>query len=628
MRPTGPKPVAPHLSLVPEGGQDMRSCPKCGVSRTTTDGSCGVCHTERPPTGWARIMEKGAAPLDDDTQWIIEARLRPSGPVLRHRVRRELDGEHDTVGVFYVVNDSALFNAFEERAQALSKVRHATVQPPIRTGRHRGRPYRIDRLSTAPRLSTLLGTHTQSQVRQLVCQIGEGIAVLHRHGVVHGNVSLQRVAVVDEPDGPQAVLVETPAIAAGPWVPEAAPEVLRGMPADPRTDVFGLGLVFWALATGRDPRNESRATWADERPGPVLAVGEDLDLPDADRDLLRAMLDREPGVRPQDIAAVLNQLDGQITEPIARIPRPRPTATPPPPSHSEGRLIALAAVAVAIIGLSGLGLGVALWPGDEAPEHAPSALTDALPSGTAEPPPAPPEPVPAADPPSGQAADDAEALAAEQARIDADGGLPIPETPPTAAPEPQVDRRADRSPSKTAKTAKTAKKRAPAPEPEPAPAAAEPPPQAPPAADPPAADAAPEDPPAEAAPGSAGTAEPPDEPTASTPPEAPPEPEPPTVTADALAGSWSGVVNGRPATIQLFANPDGSLGGMASIRVGARPEQHSVVGRYRINDNGTISVSLIVKGTSTAWTGRVVDGRFAGAVLINGKERGDFAFNR
>jgi len=544
MRPTGTKPFAPHLALVSKGSHDMRCCPSCGASRATTDPSCLTCHTDRPPLDWARIVEKASVPLEDEDQWVIEASLRPTGPVLRHRVRQNLQGERDPLGVLFLVNDSALFTAFEARARALTEVRHPTIQPPIRVGRHRGRPYRLDRIISAPRLTTLLGTQTPSQVLQLVCQIAEGLCVLHQHGIVHGSVSPGRVAVLNEPDGPQAVLAETPALAAGPWFTQAAPEVLLGRVADPRTDVFGLGLVFWALATGRAPRNESSALWADERPGPALAVGEELDLSDADRALLRTMLDRDPKVRPHDLSTVLTHLRGKTesTSPARTPPRPRPRPRPPAlvdvPQGGGRRLIGM--VAVALLSLGGLGMLLSTWSGgSEATDNRAAKAVNHV---------------------------AATATVHGEALNTSDAGRRS---------------RSTASDSKRTNSKRTDSKRT-------------------------------DSTPARAAP----------------PPETAPDPEPSAVSASALSGTWRGIVNGSPATVQIFAKPDRSLSGLAILRVGARTGQHPIEGRYYINDNGSISVLLIMQGTSDAWAGRVVDELFSGTVHVNGDERGEFSLKR
>ena len=596
MRPAGPKPPVPHQARFTDTSGDSRICPNCGITCVPEHTVCRICHFTRPPTGWALVVPQGVLPLDDASEWVIEARLRPSGPVLRHRVRCQAGNHSDSVGVLHIVNDAAVSEGLVARADALAAVEHVTVQTPLRTGRHRGRPYRIDALCTAPRLSTRLAA-TPSQRRQLLLQLAEGVAVLHRHGVVHGNIGPRRVAWVDAPDGPRPLLLSVPAISAGPWQPEASPEMLRGSAADPRADVFGLGLVFWALVTGRDPRHESRSTWADERPGAVLTIDEGAALSDEERTLLCAMLDRDPMQRPQDMDAVLTQLRGPVVTPSRRkMPVPRPLVAPPKPPPSLGRTrVRLAMAAVGVMGMAGLVVGSELWsPGEATP--AMQVEVDAL--RTAAP------PVYVEQTPGAPAQADAVTTTSRDRP-----------TTPTARP---VD---------VAQAAAAPPRNAPSPRPE---QGASGPPRAgnsEGSSDPTAAPAGTHLPPDPDSTTAAAGGDLPDSSTASAA-GSPPAPELPGLTSDALAGAWSGTVSGRPASLQLYTRPDGRLSGFASIRVGARPEQHPIKGRYRINDNHTISVSLIVQGTSTAWTGRVIDGRFTGEVLYNAKARGEYSFRR
>ena len=593
---TPPDRSAPHLSLVTPGTADQRCCPICAADRQLDDPTCPDCHMARPPTGWARIMTKGASKLDDGSGWAIEASLRAKGPALRSRASRAIDGT-TTVGVMSWVSDPALFTTFEDRARTLTEVRHPSIRSPIQTGRHRGRPYRIDRLQPSPRLITCIGDHDINESIRLTRELAHGLARLHTHGLVHGDVCPRSVALVDDPNGLVAVLVEPPGVAVGPWLPFAAPEVVRGGIADPRSDVFGLGLVLWSLVTGKDPHNASRITWADERPGPVVAIPDSIGISPAHNDLLRRMLDRTPGARPQSMAEVIAALHGAPAA-AATAPTAAAAAAPPPTAGpSSGTLLKLGGIALGAMTAAAAGI-VFMWVANQPAEQSETALV----SAPAEPAPVVADAAPPVEP-EAPIEPIAEPVVPDEPEVPAPPDAPIEAAPPAATAEPSRPRtrrseptrreprrtEASRSAPESGSSAPPDVEASPPPEPEPEP---------------------------EAAP----------EPEASTPPPEPAAPPPPS--ADILNGRWTGMVNGRPATVQLIANPDGTLSGIAEVRVGARTEQHRIYGKYKLGTTGSASISLGLSGTRTAWSGRLSSGQLRGAVIVSGKTRGDFALTR
>jgi TolB-like protein len=105
-------------------------------------------------------------------------------------------------------------------------------------------------------------------------QLSDALAYAHEHGVVHADLKASNVVVT--PDGRVKVLgfglvralsrdeltdatTATPAAAAGRPGPAAdplaylAPEQLRGQAADPRSDVWALGVLLHEMATGQRP---------------------------------------------------------------------------------------------------------------------------------------------------------------------------------------------------------------------------------------------------------------------------------------------------------------------------------------------------------------------------------------
>ena len=568
--------------------------------------------------------------LDDDSGWTIEANLRASGPVLRDRVRSPPapDGRTQT-GVLVQVSDAALFRRFEARSKALLDIEHPGIAKPIRHGRHRGRPYRIEPLQPHARLANHIGELSARQSVRFVREVAEAVAVLHRRRLIHGYLSPDNILVQTAPDGVRPLLFEIPAVDVGPWQAHAAPEILQGQNADARTDVFGLGMLLWALLTGRAPGTASRTAWMESRPGPAVKLPTELGLPPHQRDLLLRMIDRSPRARPQDVSDVITILGGGRSMPRP-VPRRDASASPTASdTRAPGALLAggLACAAVAAVATFGIMRG--LQPPASSPDvtqttAALSAADDAVTQT---------ETVPAAahsrtEPTEPEDTGSSALAYVERPDVVRDAKPSTADSPPTAGtgratlrPVVPSDRTARRPPPRT-------------------PTSSAPPPQR---SVPTHAHAPSQPVEAVTAPQAAertSTGATPEAVTALRPEvvegietveavEVPPtNPETPPHDPAVLDGRWRGVVNGRSAEVDLVLNEDGTLAGSARVRVGPRTEIYPVVGRYKLGANTSASVSLALRGTRTAWSGRLTDGQLQGNVLVNQRVRGEFSFVR
>lgn len=205
-----------------------------------------------------------------------------------------------------------------------------------------------------------------SRVVDLLAQAGDGVAVLHRHGVIHRDIKPQNLLLRSTPDGGERVLVADLGVAKAMLHASGltqvvgtpsymAPEQADGVGLDLRADVHALGAVGYQLLTGRLVREGGLGALV--RPELPPAPSTVADVPPAfDSVVLRALAldpeDRWPdvpsfvaGLRWAERTAVQREaLTGtaerrllpqqvvvtELASPAPRTPLPVPAAPAPP----------------------------------------------------------------------------------------------------------------------------------------------------------------------------------------------------------------------------------------------------------------------------------------------------------
>ena len=171
-------------------------------------------------------------------------------------------------------------------------------------------------------------------------EMAEGLDAAHSHGLIHRDVKpsnvwletgrgrvkvldfgLARVADdVDERLTQEGLVMGTPAF--------MAPEQAKGLPVDPRCDLFSLGCILYRMTTGRNafqganPFSLMVAVATEDPPTPTALEPE---VPPALAELIMKLLAKEPARRPASAREVVDQLAvvkqaDQATQAVAAVP--------------------------------------------------------------------------------------------------------------------------------------------------------------------------------------------------------------------------------------------------------------------------------------------------------------------
>ncbi|MDI1446860.1 sigma 54-interacting transcriptional regulator [Polyangium sp. 6x1] len=192
------------------------------------------------------------------------------------------------------------------------------------------------------------------RLADLCAGVAASLAALHDAGFLHGDLKPAHVRMRPEARGARPVLLDLGAavsfrarapgqtIAASPGY--AAPEVLAGGAPTIRSDLYGLGALAWAAATGAPPplgttkkRLSVSCSWL--RPALV--------------EIVEALVEQHPLDRPEDARRVLSSLGASAMRAGERL------GAPPTPVGREAEIAALSAPSTSpvryVVGPSGAG---------------------------------------------------------------------------------------------------------------------------------------------------------------------------------------------------------------------------------------------------------------------------------
>jgi tetratricopeptide (TPR) repeat protein len=182
---------------------------------------------------------------------------------------------------------------------------------------------------------------------RIVRSVADALAYAHEQGVIHRDVTARNVMLARD----RRVVVLDFGLALAAWesrltvtgtrmgtVPYIAPEILRGLDADARSDQYSLGILFYETLTGATPFKTDNPAALIHRAlheSPVPPVDR-RDLPAALNDVVLRAIARERDERFPNLRDFIAALDGALLEAPRPAP-PRPDRPRPDPGSRGSR---------------------------------------------------------------------------------------------------------------------------------------------------------------------------------------------------------------------------------------------------------------------------------------------------
>jgi serine/threonine protein kinase/tetratricopeptide (TPR) repeat protein len=227
---------------------------------------------------------------------------------------------------------------FLREARTAAAIRHANVATIYEVGEtDEGVPFIVMEYCEGETLSQRMRRRPieAGEFLSIARQIAAGAAAAHEGGIVHRDLKSANIMI--EPTGlvkildfglaktlPTALTTSRESSASRMFgtLHYLAPEQIRGIPADARTDLFSIGVIFFQMATGQLPFNADAPLMVlekirDSEPEPFVA--RDPAFPAAATKIIGKLLKKEPDNRYQTARDLLADLE-ELDTPTARFP--------------------------------------------------------------------------------------------------------------------------------------------------------------------------------------------------------------------------------------------------------------------------------------------------------------------
>jgi serine/threonine-protein kinase len=248
----------------------------------------------------------------------LEELLGEGGMGLVFRAVRESDGEVVALKVmrFELIEDPVFGRRFEQEARAASEVNEPHLVPVLEAGQAEGRRFLASRYIPGDTLEEKLdaGSFSFADTAKVAQHVGAGLNALHEVGIVHRDLKPSNI-IIDEhgtalltdfglAKGRAYTVLTKPGQVMG-TLDYLAPELIKGEPATPATDIYALGCTIYECVAGQAPFADKDGIQVGlahvAEPPPPLSEFRD-DLPPAFAEAVLSALAKDPAQRPQTAA--------------------------------------------------------------------------------------------------------------------------------------------------------------------------------------------------------------------------------------------------------------------------------------------------------------------------------------
>ena len=273
----------------------------------------------------ARVEGQGAAtrelqPGDVLGDYKLESELGEGGMGLVFRATRTTDGREVALKVLKLAlaNDLLFQHRFRQEARAAAEVHEPHLVPIIEASDADGRHYlAVDYVAGGSLTDRIAdkGRLDGPDVVRMVSEIGAGLDALHAAGIVHRDIKPQNIlyaldgtAMLTDfglAKGRAYTVLTQPGQVMG-TLDYLAPELIRGEPATPLTDVYALGCVAFECVSGKAPfadKSLFQVGIAHLEEPPPDPCEDRPDLGPGVSGALLTALEKDPAARPQSAGA-------------------------------------------------------------------------------------------------------------------------------------------------------------------------------------------------------------------------------------------------------------------------------------------------------------------------------------
>jgi serine/threonine-protein kinase len=244
----------------------------------------------------------------------LEELLGEGGMGLVFKAVRESDGEVVALKVmrFELIDDPVFGRRFEQEARAAAEVTEPHLVPVLEAGQAEGRRFLASKYIAGGTLEDLLddGPLALSDTARWAQDVGAGLNALHEAGIVHRDLKPSNIII--DPEGTAMLtdfglakgraytVLTKPGQVMG-TLDYLAPELIKGSPASPATDIYALGCTIYECVAGQAPFRDKQGIQVGlahvAEPPPELSRFRD-DIPPGFAAAVLSALAKDPADRP------------------------------------------------------------------------------------------------------------------------------------------------------------------------------------------------------------------------------------------------------------------------------------------------------------------------------------------